>query len=86
MIRLYAWYVSWSDSAMPLWRARRLLLLGSAGQGVTEYVLVLSLIAVLAIGVCLFLGGQVSTSLSTVGAQFGSPSLGGSAPYPTASP
>jgi len=38
------------------------------GQGLAEYALILALIAIVAIIALLFLGGQVSTILSTVGA------------------
>jgi len=37
------------------------------GQGLAEYALILSLIAILAIVALIFLGGQVSKTLSTVG-------------------
>jgi pilus assembly protein Flp/PilA len=37
------------------------------GQGLAEYALILALIAILAIVALLFLGGQVSKVLSTVG-------------------
>ena len=37
------------------------------GQGLAEYALILALIAIVAIIVLIFLGGQVSTILSTVG-------------------
>ena len=37
------------------------------GQGLAEYALILSLIAIVAIVALLFLGGQVSQILSTVG-------------------
>jgi len=37
------------------------------GQGLAEYALILALIAIVAIVALLFLGGQVSTILSTVG-------------------
>jgi pilus assembly protein Flp/PilA len=37
------------------------------GQGLAEYALLLALIAIVAIAALLFLGGQVSTVLSTVG-------------------
>jgi pilus assembly protein Flp/PilA len=37
------------------------------GQGLAEYALILALIAILAIVALLFLGGQVSQVLSTVG-------------------
>ena len=37
------------------------------GQGLAEYALILVLIAIVAIVALIFLGGQVSTILSTVG-------------------
>ena len=37
------------------------------GQGLAEYTLILALIAIVAIIALIFLGGQVSTILSTVG-------------------
>jgi pilus assembly protein Flp/PilA len=36
------------------------------GQGLAEYALILSLIAVLAIGALIFLGTQISSILSTI--------------------
>ena len=38
------------------------------GQGLAEYALILALIAIVAIVALIFLGGQVSTILSKVGA------------------
>ena len=38
------------------------------GQGLAEYALILALIAIVAIVALIFLGGSVSTILSTVGA------------------
>jgi Flp pilus assembly pilin Flp len=38
------------------------------GQGLAEYALILSLIAIVAVVALVFLGGQVSQLLSTVGA------------------
>ena len=38
------------------------------GQGLAEYALILVLIAIVAIVALIFLGGQVKTMLSTVGA------------------
>jgi pilus assembly protein Flp/PilA len=38
------------------------------GQGLAEYALILALIAVIAIAAVTFLGGQISTILSSVGA------------------
>jgi pilus assembly protein Flp/PilA len=38
------------------------------GQGLAEYALILALIAIVAIVALLFLGGQISSSLSTIGA------------------
>jgi pilus assembly protein Flp/PilA len=37
------------------------------GQGLAEYALILALIAVIAIGALMFLGGQISTILSSIG-------------------
>ena len=37
------------------------------GQGLTEYALILALIAIIAIAALTFLGGQVTSELSTVG-------------------
>ena len=37
------------------------------GQGLAEYALILALIAIVAIVALLFLGGQISTILSTIG-------------------
>jgi len=37
------------------------------GQGLAEYALILALIAVLAIGALLFMGGQIQAILSAVG-------------------
>jgi pilus assembly protein Flp/PilA len=48
--------------------ARRLYLwLDQKGQGLAEYALILALIAIVAIVALIFLGGQVSKILSTVG-------------------
>jgi pilus assembly protein Flp/PilA len=38
------------------------------GQGLAEYALILALIAIVAIAALLFLGGQISSILSTIGA------------------
>ena len=38
------------------------------GQGLAEYALILSLIAVVVIAVLLFMGGNIKTILSTIGA------------------
>ena len=37
------------------------------GQGLAEYALILALIAIVAVVALIFLGGQISTMLSTVG-------------------
>ena len=37
------------------------------GQGLAEYALILALIAIIAIIALIFLGGQISSQLSTVG-------------------
>ena len=43
------------------------LALNQDGQGLTEYALILALVAIVAIIALLFLGGQVSSILSNVG-------------------
>ncbi|HKQ17424.1 MAG TPA: hypothetical protein VJS87_02675 [Solirubrobacterales bacterium] len=48
------------------WRLRRLFD-DDEGQGLAEYALILALIAIVAIIALIFLGGQVSRILSTVG-------------------
>ena len=65
MTRFYSWYnnVS-SESVTAVLRLRRVL---TAGQGLAEYALILALIAIVAIIALIFLGGQVSKILSTVG-------------------
>jgi Flp pilus assembly pilin Flp len=60
-------------------RRRRLI---QAGQGLVEYALILALIAVVAIGAAVVLGRQVSSTLSTVGAQI----PGSSSASPTVAP
>ena len=53
-----------------LWMTQRLarpLHRDDEGQGLAEYALILALIAIVAIIALIFLGGQVSTILSTVG-------------------
>jgi Flp pilus assembly pilin Flp len=40
---------------------------GQAGQGLAEYALILALIAIVAVVALLFLGGVISTILSTIG-------------------
>ena len=40
---------------------------GERGQGLAEYGLILSLVAIIAIAALMYLGTQVSTILSTVG-------------------
>jgi pilus assembly protein Flp/PilA len=42
---------------------------GDEGQSLAEYALILALIAVVAIAALLFLGGQISAILSTIGQQ-----------------
>jgi len=37
------------------------------GQGLAEYALILALIAIIAIAALVFLGGQISSILSTIG-------------------
>jgi Flp pilus assembly pilin Flp len=67
-----------SRPAAPSRRRRQI----QAGQGLVEYALILALIAILAIGATVVLGRQVSTTLSTVGAQIPA----SSSASPTAAP
>ena len=39
------------------------------GQGLAEYALILALIAIVAIVALIFLGGQISDKMSTIGSQ-----------------
>lgn len=39
------------------------------GQGLAEYALILALIAIIAIAALIFLGGEIASILSTIGAQ-----------------
>jgi len=65
LARFYSWYSHLtSETATSLLRFRRVL---TAGQGLAEYALILALIAIVAIIALIFLGGQVSKILSTVG-------------------
>ena len=60
-----------------------------SGQGLVEYALILALVAVLAISATMFLGKQVSGSLSNVGNQIGASVTSGasqSTPTPTPTP
>ena len=54
MLRLYVWFEAFR---------RRL----EEGQGLAEYALILSLIAIVAIAALVFLGGRIQLLLSTVG-------------------
>ena len=47
---------------------KRLLGRGQRGQGLAEYALILALIAIVAIAALVFLGGQISAILSSIGA------------------
>ncbi len=40
---------------------------GQRGQGLAEYALILSLVAILAVAALLFLSGQIDTILSVIG-------------------
>ncbi len=65
MTRFYAWYHNLSsETVVAVLRTRRFF---TAGQGLAEYALILALIAIVAIIALIFLGGQVSKILSTVG-------------------
>ena len=46
---------------------RRFLHSDDEGQGLAEYALILALIAIIAIVALIFLGGQISDKLSTIG-------------------
>jgi pilus assembly protein Flp/PilA len=50
-------------NALSLWLTER-----EDGQGLAEYALILALIAVVAIAALIFLGGQVNSILSYIGA------------------
>jgi pilus assembly protein Flp/PilA len=52
---------------MQVYRALIAYLRRDGGQGLAEYALILALIAIIAIVALIFLGGQVSAILSTVG-------------------
>lgn len=56
-----------SSLAASFFRIIRPSSLSTRGQGLAEYALILALIAIVAIVALLFLGGQVSKILSTVG-------------------
>ncbi|MEA2537624.1 MAG: hypothetical protein QOF11_1858 [Chloroflexota bacterium] len=49
------------------WRQTAVNAVGQRGQGLAEYALILALIAIVAILALIFLGGQTSKILSTVG-------------------
>jgi pilus assembly protein Flp/PilA len=56
------------DHMRPRWLLLRLVVeQGSSGQGLTEYALLLALIAVVAIAALLFLGTSISSVLDTIG-------------------
>jgi Flp pilus assembly pilin Flp len=87
MTRIYALVTSWSDVLGALWRSRRVLLIAGTGQGLVEYALMLTTIAVLVIAAMLFLGHQVGGTLSTVGDDLAIPAMtAGPTPGPTAKP
>jgi Flp pilus assembly pilin Flp len=46
-----------------------MLVWSNRGQGLAEYALILSLIAILAVSALLFLSGRIGTILSTIGAR-----------------
>jgi Flp pilus assembly pilin Flp len=87
MTRIYAWWASWADLLGGLWRSRRLIAIASAGQGLVEYALVVTLVAVLAIAVLLFLGGHLMDTFNAVGGDLANPTMtAGPTPGPTAKP
>ncbi len=87
MVRLYTWWSSWSEALGGLWRTKRLFALAAAGQGLVEYAIVLALVAILVVGVVAVAGGRIAFTLSSVGADFGSPAMSaGPTSKPTATP
>ena len=61
-------YQSAMNSLTSMWHSvSTWTVIPSRGQGLAEYALILALIAIVAIVALLFLGGQVSKILSTVG-------------------
>jgi Flp pilus assembly pilin Flp len=93
MVRFYAWLTSWSDVLGALWRSKRLFMIGSIGQGLVEYALLIALITVLIIGVVLFAGGRIASTLSSIGTNLGVPAMTAGptfkptpTPRPTATP
>ena len=67
MTRISAWYSNISSETISIGLRFKKLITVTAGQGLAEYALILALIAIVAIIALIFLGGQVSKILSTVG-------------------
>jgi Flp pilus assembly pilin Flp len=68
MQRVNSFLATWSQQISMAWRSlRKLAIVAQSGQGLAEYALILALIAVVAIIALVFLGGQTSKILSTVG-------------------
>ena len=87
MTRIYDLLASWLDVLGTLWRSRRILTVAAAGQGVVEYALLVSMIALLVISAIFFLGGRVSASLTTLGNELAKPTMtAGPTPRPTRTP
>jgi pilus assembly protein Flp/PilA len=63
----FHWWRKHEGAAMRALEALRRALRNDDGQGLAEYALILALIAIVAIIALIFLGGQVSAILSTVG-------------------
>ena len=63
MSRTHPWEDRHVFHALQLWLKDR-----ESGQGLAEYALILALIAVVAIAALIFLGGQVNSILSYIGA------------------
>jgi pilus assembly protein Flp/PilA len=55
------------DTLRDQWRTVVARTTDQCGQGLAEYALILALIAIVAIVALIFLGGQISKTLSTVG-------------------
>ena len=67
LTRISAWFSNISSETVSVVLRFKKLITVTAGQGLAEYALILALIAIVAIIALIFLGGQVSKILSTVG-------------------
>ena len=67
MTRIHSWFSNISSETLTIVLRFKKIITVTAGQGLAEYALILALIAIVAIIALIFLGGQVSKILSTVG-------------------